>query len=100
MIVFFLHYISPAVYRVHWLKAKARRDRWAEEFTLISSEMDWVTLFFKNKAKAWLRLEATPSGSENEQDVRGKVCYAAKQAEFWSSLADEAASKFSLFKGR
>ena len=42
-----------AVYRVHWLKAKARRDRWLEERTLLSNEMDWAVAFFKTQATSW-----------------------------------------------
>jgi hypothetical protein len=43
------------VYRVHWLKAKARRDRWAEEATLVSHEMDWTIAFFHKQASKWRR---------------------------------------------
>ncbi|KIM71052.1 hypothetical protein PILCRDRAFT_33210, partial [Piloderma croceum F 1598] len=37
-------------YRVHWLKAKAWRDRWAEEVTLLVNEMDWTLGFFEHRA--------------------------------------------------
>ncbi|KAG2365444.1 hypothetical protein BDR07DRAFT_1277135 [Suillus spraguei] len=37
-------------YRVHWLWAKALRDRWMEEISLVQSEMDWTCNFFLWKA--------------------------------------------------
>ncbi|KAG1782823.1 hypothetical protein EV702DRAFT_950816, partial [Suillus placidus] len=33
-------------YRVHWLRAKALRDRWREELILVKLEMDWTHNFF------------------------------------------------------
>ena len=42
-----------SVYRVHWLKAKAQKDRWAEEVTLLTNEMDWVSTFFRMQASMW-----------------------------------------------
>ncbi|KAG1740134.1 uncharacterized protein EDB91DRAFT_1248459 [Suillus paluster] len=36
-------------YRVHWLWAKALRDRWIEELTVVELEMDWTCNFFSCK---------------------------------------------------
>src|SRR6202011_939983 len=48
-----IHSYFDLVYRVHWLKAKARRDRWAEEKTILLNEMEWVLAFFRTQAKRW-----------------------------------------------
>jgi hypothetical protein len=60
----FVGLVDPfIVYRVHWLKAKARRDRWAEEVTVLVHEMDWTMWFFEHRASEWRRrvLESTSS---------------------------------------
>lgn len=44
-----------AVYRVNWLRAKARRDRWSEEKVLLESEIQWTHLFFVRQADTWLK---------------------------------------------
>ena len=41
------------VYRVHWLRAKARKDRWNEEMILLKSETGWVCAFFTSKVDEW-----------------------------------------------
>ncbi|KAI6010227.1 hypothetical protein EDC04DRAFT_2522884, partial [Pisolithus marmoratus] len=33
-------------YRINWLKARARRDRWKEEVSLVRHEMLWTGLWF------------------------------------------------------
>ncbi|KAG1722601.1 uncharacterized protein EDB91DRAFT_1255997 [Suillus paluster] len=45
---------GPEVLSVHWLRAKALRDRWAEEFTVIEHEMDWTCTFFLHKSWTWV----------------------------------------------
>ncbi|KAF8547808.1 hypothetical protein OG21DRAFT_1479386 [Imleria badia] len=40
-------------YRVHWLRAKAMRDRWMEEEELLTAEFEWTISFFKHKAAGW-----------------------------------------------
>ena len=44
-------YHASEVYRVSWLKAKARYDRWNEEFQMVQAEMFWTTLWFKHQGK-------------------------------------------------
>jgi hypothetical protein len=41
------------VYRVHWLKAKARFNRWDEEYQLIPNEMVWTVKYFGHQALKW-----------------------------------------------
>jgi hypothetical protein len=37
------------VYRVNWLKAKARWNRWEEELSLVQHEMGWTIGWFKHQ---------------------------------------------------
>ncbi|KAF8430555.1 hypothetical protein L210DRAFT_3614647 [Boletus edulis BED1] len=55
-------------YRVHWLRAKAVRDRWAEEKELLEAEFQWTINFFGARAGIWeyrsiLRFKSRSSGS-------------------------------------
>ncbi|KAG1784524.1 uncharacterized protein HD556DRAFT_1251225, partial [Suillus plorans] len=40
--------------KVHWLRMKSLRDRWAEELLLVEHEMRWTMDFFIFKSRAWL----------------------------------------------
>ncbi|KAG2058441.1 hypothetical protein BDR06DRAFT_1029808 [Suillus hirtellus] len=42
---------NMAVYWVHWLQAKALKDRWLEEILLVWYKMDWMCDFFLYKAQ-------------------------------------------------
>lgn len=90
------------------MKAKARRDRWKEEFILISSEMDWTVRFYRYQAKKWERradvMRANPEIADlvlpsaglsggNEIETAGKVCYAMKRKRVWEILAERAAGR-------
>ena len=74
------------VYRVNYLRAKARYERWSEESKLIPREMRWTMLFFNNRAVEWDRLskDATP----------GKICYARRQAAMWRGFQTQALTDF------
>ncbi|KAG1731224.1 uncharacterized protein EDB91DRAFT_1238979 [Suillus paluster] len=61
-------------YRVHWLRAKALRDRWEEEMLLVQHEMNWTCNFFLHKAEQWILL-ATISKATNKV---GHLAYAAR----------------------
>lgn len=69
------------VYRVNWLRAKARRDRWAEELELTRSEMTWTGLFYQHCRKVW---EARAEKERSENSKLG--FYALKQAKNWGLL--------------
>lgn len=107
------------VYRVHWLKAKARRNRWNEEFILLSSEMDWTVLYYRYQASRWQRLadrvDTAGSAQEGNQSgkgvdgntadgncddgaMRGKICYAMKQKHLWHMMAEWATIAFERSK--
>jgi hypothetical protein len=105
-----------AVYRVHWLKAKSRRDRWQEEEILLASEMEWTELFFRHRASRWKTLAAETSAiashNANSSQLqgatthsisefrhsKGHVCYALKLENMWKRLAQQAAVQFNTAK--
>jgi hypothetical protein len=89
------------VYRVHWLRSKALRDRWEEELLLVSHEMDWAARFFVYKAEQWVLRMKTPDPSmssmektTNVSESAGYRCYAARQAYVYHQLAEHAQSSF------
>jgi len=93
-----------AVYRVHWLKAKARCDQWEEEITLLLEEMNWTPRFFRHMVGQWSKQvrEITPSeipensaaAESSEMDIIGKNCYALKARKVWLDLAEVAEEMF------
>jgi hypothetical protein len=102
-----------SVYRVHWLKAKARRDRWAEERTVLANEMDWIVAFFKTQEALWTNRivrnsshsmlngsgDAMPEESSQRRPItQGHQCYALRQQKMWLIFADWAANEFSEVK--
>ena len=106
-----------SVYRVHWLKAKSRRDRWQEEQILLASEMQWTELFFRHRATRWKAFAAEScaviasrnANSSQSQDSetttksefrysKGHVCYALKLESMWNRLAQQAVLQFGTAK--
>ncbi|KAG1880189.1 hypothetical protein F4604DRAFT_1506740, partial [Suillus subluteus] len=78
------------VYRVHWLCAKALRDRWAEEMLLVKHEMDWTCDFFLHEAEEWIRL----GNISRQVHKEGHVGYAARQCKIYQCLYAEASHAF------
>ncbi|KAG2361663.1 hypothetical protein BDR07DRAFT_1171596, partial [Suillus spraguei] len=78
-------------YRVHWLRAKALRDRWMEEISLVQSEMmDWMCNFFLWKATQWgARMQESLL-----KQLPGHACYARRQSQMYSLLAQDAQAAF------
>ncbi|KAI6094077.1 hypothetical protein EV401DRAFT_1896503 [Pisolithus croceorrhizus] len=74
-------------YRINWLKARARRDRWKEEVTLVRHEMLWTCLWFEYHKDMWEKraLESTKPGKE---------AYAKKQMGLWNDFAKKARLMF------
>ncbi|KAG2111109.1 hypothetical protein DEU56DRAFT_762242 [Suillus clintonianus] len=74
-------------YRVNWLKAKARWNRWEEELSLVQHEMGWTVSWFKYQEEKWqLRWhQATKPGHQP---------YAHKQVLVWKAFTAEAEEKF------
>ncbi|KAG1856826.1 hypothetical protein C8R48DRAFT_607977, partial [Suillus tomentosus] len=77
-------------YRVHWLCAKAMRDRWAEELLLVQHEMDWTCNSFRHKAEEWIRLAAISKLAHKE----GHLAYAERQCKIYRHLFGEARDAF------
>ncbi|KAH6867699.1 hypothetical protein BKA70DRAFT_1379996 [Coprinopsis sp. MPI-PUGE-AT-0042] len=74
------------LYRVNWLKAKCRAERWQEEHILLRSEMDWICNFYKHKehqCEEWAR-----------DAMGGQKAYAHRQADMWNLLRCEAIAQF------
>lgn len=76
------------MYRVNWLRAKARRDRWNEEVVLLRYEMDWCRNFFKGKLNEW-------KGLADASILPGHRCYALSRSEMWELLDSHATTVFS-----
>jgi hypothetical protein len=88
-----LHLIQSVVYRVNWLRAKARVDRWAEELTIVKHEMHWTTLWFQNQANVWEKR----SNREDSKLPLGHKSYAVKQQKLWKAFQKKASERFELY---
>ena len=76
------------VQRVHWIRARAQKDRWEEELMLVKYEMGWTTRSFLHKAKEW-------QNRFEEPDIDpGPKAYAAWQSSQWSVMALDADQMF------
>ena len=85
------------VYRVSWLRAKARFSRWSEELCLVESEMQWTVNWFWWKMEQWKKRLIDLA---DEDRPTGLDCYCHKQMALWHSLAEQAQTKFSTLLGR
>jgi hypothetical protein len=86
-----------SVYRVSWLRAKARFERWSEELHLVGYKMQWTVNWFRWMEGQW---RSRLSDLEDEERPPGLDCYCHKQMVLWSSLADQAQTKFTVLLGR
>jgi hypothetical protein len=85
--------ISPGclpVYRVHWLRARARLDRWQEEWNLVQHEMQWLVNYFDYQANQWSRRAEACNGDADA----GHRCYARKRVAMWQRFASQAKETF------
>lgn len=64
------------------MRAKARRDRWVEEKTLLLSQMEWVRNYFSYHLKMWK--------GRTCEGTAGHRCYAFKQVSTWAGFKDQA----------
>jgi hypothetical protein len=84
------------VYRVSWLRAKARYLRWEEEVRLIKLEMTWTVKWFRHQEERWnMRLDANGGGGRDE----GLNCYCNKQIVLWKALGDDTEHIFNSLVG-
>ena len=93
MLYFFSLTYFILVYRVNWLKAKARVDRWQEELILVKHEMDWTIRWFQYQAKIWKER----SELEDSMLPKGHEAYAIKQRKLWDAFEKKASERFGLF---
>jgi len=76
--------------RVHWLRMKARYDRWTEEVTMLKNEMKWTVLWFGTQRRIWEERQ----GKAAMQQGRGHQAYAAKQVHLWTRFVEGAQEQF------
>ncbi|KAG1893128.1 uncharacterized protein F5891DRAFT_986194, partial [Suillus fuscotomentosus] len=74
-------------YRVNWLKAKARWNRWEEELSLVKHEMGWTIGWFKHQEEKWHQ-------RWNQAMKSGHQPYAYRQVLVWKAFVTEAEEKF------
>jgi len=83
-----------AVQRVHWLRARANRNRWEEELILVGYEMGWSVRYFLHHAAVW---EEHGKGAALSP---GAVAYAARQVARWNQMAASADHVFQVVNAR
>ena len=79
-----------AVYRVVWLRGKARYTRWKEEHIKVRDEMGNTLQFYRKRSTEW---DERAKSSDLEGKL-GHACYARLQAHIWKSLAEGAEKVF------
>lgn len=85
-----LKVMSFIVYRVNWLRAKARHDRWDEELKLVKNEMGWVVRWFQHQKHVWEgRVEKSRMNVQ-----KGHEIYACKQVDLWNQFERRARRQF------
>jgi hypothetical protein len=79
-----------AVYRVHWLRAKAQKTRWIEELQCLQVEMESAVRFFQHQEQCWQRKKDLI----DPRSQPGHSAWAARQSAMWRSMDMQAGSKF------
>lgn len=74
---FYLNYFS----KFHYLRVRALKKRWEEEFLLLTYEMQWTVRFFKKMAEKW------EIGAETFEISSGAKAYALRQGSRWREMA-------------
>ena len=77
-----------SVYRVSWLRAKARRDRWWEEGVMVSHEMLFVILAHRRDEHVW------KERAERAENPEGKRAFAYSKMLVAKRRAEEAEKGF------
>jgi hypothetical protein len=78
------------VQRVHWLQARAQRNRWREEFTLVRYEMEWTVRYYIHQSEVWKQRGRVAKQGNKE----GPAVYAARKSHIWWDVAAAAERKF------
>jgi hypothetical protein len=79
--------ILLAVYRVHWLRAKAQKMRWIEELQV---ERGSAVRFFRHQEQFWIAKQNIIEPLSQP----GHSAWAARQSAMWSPMATQAEHKF------
>ena len=79
--------------RPEWTKAKARRDRWDEEWQLVQEEMRRVVAYLEWRA-SWWREQGRRCKVDDEGTMMGLRSYAEKQASTLLGLARDCARQW------
>ncbi|KAJ7189424.1 hypothetical protein GGX14DRAFT_383282, partial [Mycena pura] len=79
------------IYRVNWLRAKARVARWEEEKKFVSNKMVWTVNSFKHEQNLCAEVA-------NDSQL-GLLTYAEKQADLWADFAVHAQRMFAWARG-
>lgn len=83
---------SIEVYRVNWLRAKARYTRWKEEYNMVRHEMEWTVKYFQYREKEWQ--ERRKAIKDDSTGAAGLQAYASKQAGLWRTFSEKAMARF------
>jgi hypothetical protein len=78
------------VYRVHWLRAKAQKERWIEELQCLQIEMGSAARFFRHQGQFWQERQELIEPQERP----GHAAWAARQSAMWYSMAAQADCRF------
>ena len=81
------YHLANEVYRVNFLRAKARHDRWDEELQLVRREMHWSIRYFVHQRQVW-------AGRAEVSTKEGHRAYAYKQAAMWENFECEGEVQF------
>lgn len=79
------------VYRVSWLRMKARLDRWQEEKRLLKEEMIWTVESFKYQETQWGNRAERLRGKDEKE---GHVSYALRESNMWVTFGRKASVAF------
>lgn len=68
------------VQRVHFLRARAQKQRWSEELILVGYEMSWTVRYYRRQAEIWKQ-------RSTETPVPGPIAYARRKVDMWGEIA-------------
>jgi hypothetical protein len=83
-------YSFAVVNRVHWIRARAQKSRWKEEYTLVGYEMEWTVRYYLHHVKVW---EGRATSSRQVGNA-GATAYAIRKAAMWTDIATTAQAQF------
>jgi hypothetical protein len=82
------------VYRVHWHRAKAMRDRWEEEVGLLEQEFTWTINFFHHCSDVWYARAIR----SQRRGLPGPACYASRQQAMYLRLREQCQVAWQRFR--